>query len=86
MLIIIMSLKDQGNQFFKAGKFEEALKCYEEYIEFDPQPDKKSAYCNISFCYFKLGQFMESIEAANDSIYEDSSYNKAYYRKIQAYK
>ena len=30
--------------------------------------------------------FKESIEAADDSIIEDSTYHKAYYRKMQAFK
>lgn len=84
--MIIMSLKDQGNEYFRVGRYAEAIKCYQEYIEYDPQADKKTAYCNISFCHYKLKDYKDSIEAADDSISEDPSYNKAYYRKMQAYK
>ena len=68
------------------GSYEAAIKCYEEYIEYDPQPDKKVAYCNISFCHYKLKDYKDSIESAGDSISEDPTYHKAYYRKLQAYK
>jgi tetratricopeptide (TPR) repeat protein len=44
------------------------------------------AYANISFCQYKLGQYHESIESANDAIAEDSTYKKAYYRRYMAYK
>lgn len=33
-LIVVynMSLKDKGNELFRTGKFEEAVKCYELYL------------------------------------------------------
>lgn len=40
----------------------------------------------MSFCYFKMGRFQESIQAADDSIEQDQQYSKAYYRKMMAFK
>lgn len=71
---------------FRQGRYEEAIKCYEEYLEYDPCADKKTAYCNISFCHFKLRDYRDSIESADDCINEDPTYHKAYYRKLHAFK
>ena len=81
-----MSLKDKGNELFRTDQFLQAIKCYELYIEDDPKADKKVAYTNISFCHYKMKQYKESLEAADNAIEEDQTYAKAYFRKLHAYK
>lgn len=81
-----MSLKDKGNELFRTGRYEDAIHCYELYIEQDNHPDRKVAYTNISFCHYKMKQYKESLEAADNAIEEDQTYAKAYFRKMHAYK
>lgn len=38
------SLKATGNEFFKVGKYEEAIKAYGEALEFDVEAKNKAIY------------------------------------------
>jgi tetratricopeptide (TPR) repeat protein len=50
--------KKQGDNHFKDGRYEEAIKCYKEAIDLDP--NYKSAWNNLGFAYFKTGQLDEA--------------------------
>jgi tetratricopeptide (TPR) repeat protein len=48
------SFKKSGDEFFKQGKFNDAIQCYKKAIEINP--DFIPAWNNLGFAYFKIGQ------------------------------
>jgi len=50
--------KKSGDDYFKQGKYEEAIKCYNEAVELDP--NYLAAWNNLGFSYFKLGRLDEA--------------------------
>ncbi|XP_015753555.1 PREDICTED: serine/threonine-protein phosphatase 5-like [Acropora digitifera] len=75
--------KLQANQFFKDGKYDEALSLYTKAIDLNPQVP--AYYGNRSFCYIKTEYFGSALEDANKAIDLDKKYIKAYYRRASAY-
>ena len=78
------AIKAQGNAFFKAGKYAEAIGKYKEATQVD---DKVPSYwSNMAACYEKLRQFEEMADAARSCIKADKSFVKGYFRLAVAYK
>lgn len=50
--------KKSGDELFKEGKYEEAIKKYEEAVKINP--NYTEAWNNLGFTYFKLGKIEES--------------------------
>jgi DnaJ family protein C protein 7 len=60
-------LREQGNQAFKQGKFQEAIDRYTEAINLlidDQINELTKCYSNRSQCYINLNQYEEAIEDA----------------------
>lgn len=76
-------LKLLANQYFKDGKYDDALSHYTKAIELNPQVP--AYYGNRSFCYMKTEYYGSALEDANKAIDLDKKYIKAYYRRASAY-
>lgn len=77
-------LKDQGNQFFKTGKYAEAIVKYQEATKVDgTQP---AYWSNMAACYEKLGKFEDMADAALNCIKADRNFVKGYFRLATAHK
>ncbi|XP_019175212.1 PREDICTED: peptidyl-prolyl cis-trans isomerase FKBP65-like isoform X2 [Ipomoea nil] len=90
--------KEQGNVFFKAGKYEKASKRYEKavnFIEYDSSfsDEEKQAVtvlkvsCNLNnaACKLKLKDYKEAVKLCTKVLEIDSRSVKALYRRAQAY-
>lgn len=87
----IVSLKEQGNEAFKAQNLDEAAKSYTEAIELCSQcKDSGSAkllsqlHSNRAAVRLQGGEFREALNDANTSIQLDESNMKGYYRAAKS--
>ena len=68
-------LKNKGNAFMKAEKYDEAVKVYTEAIEKDPS--NHVLYSNRSAAYSKKDLFEEALKDADNTISMKSDWPKA---------
>ncbi|HIK29382.1 MAG: tetratricopeptide repeat protein [Oscillatoriaceae bacterium SKW80] len=73
----------QGKDFFLEGRYEEALKVYEQAIEADPE--SYEAWCGKGIALTKMKRFTEAIQAFNQSIRLNSEYAESWYEKARCY-
>ena len=80
------ALKAQANEFFKKGRYQEAMEYYSKAIEAE-EITKETAPCfgNRSFAACKLEQYGSALNDAHKAIELDPFYIKAYYRRAAAY-
>ncbi|XP_015668882.1 sperm-associated antigen 1 [Protobothrops mucrosquamatus] len=76
--------KNQGNEFVKKGKYEEALMKYDECIKLNSQ--EKTIYTNRALCFLKLLKYEEAKKDCDYVLQIDGSNIKALYRRALAYK
>ncbi|KAK4501165.1 hypothetical protein PRZ48_006971 [Zasmidium cellare] len=60
------SLRTQGNDLYKAGKFEEAIPLYQESAEL--APSDPAPLSNLSAAYFELGNYEASVIASDQAL------------------
>ncbi|KAF7837062.1 70 kDa peptidyl-prolyl isomerase-like [Senna tora] len=90
--------KEEGNAYFKAGKYERASKRYKKamrYIEFESNFNdeeeqqtkvlKISCNLNNAACMLKLKDYKEAVKLCTKVLELDSGNVKALYRRAQAY-
>ncbi len=70
-------IKEQGNTFYREGRYQEALKCYENAISINES--FKEAWLNRGMCYVQLKQTPEAIAAFRRALEIDPNYKKARY-------
>ena len=75
--------KDEGNVHFKKGAFAEAIACYNEAIELDPE--QPAFYTNRAFCHIRMENYGLAIADSTVAIELDKTFAKAYYRRGSAY-
>lgn len=82
------ALKELGNDQFKRGDTEGALKLYAEAISLlageDTATLRSTLFANQALCFLKLGDGIRSLQASEESLLADSSNIKALFRKCKA--
>ncbi|KAK9143115.1 hypothetical protein Syun_012515 [Stephania yunnanensis] len=81
---------DDGNDLFKAGKYEEALLKYEIAIQMAPKTPSSvevRSICdaNCVACFSKLGKYEDTIKECTKALELNSSYLKALIRRAEAH-
>lgn len=89
----------KGNFLFYEGIYPKAAEqyqialsyyeyCFPETEEAQQHIDniRHACWCNISLCYYRMGEYRRAIESASNVIKEDAQSIKAYYRRAQAYR
>jgi len=71
--------KDRGNEFFKQGKFPEAIAEYSEAIK--RNPEDHTLYSNRAACYTKIMQYDLGLKDCDECIKRKPDFVKAYTRK-----
>ncbi|CAK8676814.1 unnamed protein product [Clavelina lepadiformis] len=71
--------KKKGNDFYNAGKYPEALKCYNEAIK--RNPDNATLYSNRAACYMKLLEFRLALKDCDECVQKDPNFIKGHIRK-----
>jgi tetratricopeptide (TPR) repeat protein len=59
-------LKEQGNDFFRKGDYDAALRYYNSALEHEK--DNALVHSNKAMCFLKLNRFQEALESANESL------------------
>ncbi|GMH51385.1 hypothetical protein TL16_g01001 [Triparma laevis f. inornata] len=78
------AFKAEGNGFFKAGKYVEAIEKYKLATSVDP--NVPTYWSNMSASYEKLGNFGNAAEAGRSCIKADGKFIKGYFRLATALK
>lgn len=73
------SLKEAGNQHFKAKEYEKAKKLYTKAIGI--RKDAAVVYCNRAMCNLNLKLYYDALNDCNIAIRIDPNMTKAYYRR-----
>lgn len=76
-------LKEEGNEFMRAEKLEEAVEKYSKAIEIDGS--NQVYYCNRAAAFSKMNNHYAAIEDCKRAIDMDANYGKAYGRLGLAY-
>ncbi|CAA7055154.1 unnamed protein product [Microthlaspi erraticum] len=77
------SEKEQGNEYFKQKKFNEAIDCYSRSIALSPNA---VAYANRAMAYLKIKRYREAEVDCTEALNMDDRYIKAYSRRATARK
>ena len=78
------AIKAEGNAFFKAGKYAEAIEKYNAATAIDA--GVPAYWSNMAACYEKLGNYEKMAEAARSCIKADKNFVKGYFRLATAQK
>ncbi|KAM6102397.1 sperm-associated antigen 1 isoform 1-T1 [Theristicus caerulescens] len=78
------TLKNEGNDFVKKGKYEEAVSKYSECMKLNTK--ECTIYTNRALCYLKLYKYEEAKQDCDHVLQIEDSNIKAFYRRALAYK
>lgn len=78
------TLKNEGNDFVKEGKYEEAVNKYSECMKLNTT--ECTIYTNRALCYLKLYKYEEAKQDCDHVLQIEDSNIKAFYRRALAYK
>ncbi|XP_074307189.1 uncharacterized protein LOC141642313 [Silene latifolia] len=74
-----VSLKDQGNEFFKAGNYLKAAALYTQAIKIDP--NNPTLYSNRAAAFLNLVKLTKALADAEKTISLSPNWEKGYFRK-----
>ncbi|CAH8353705.1 unnamed protein product [Eruca vesicaria subsp. sativa] len=75
----VMAARTRGNDFFKAGRFQEASTAYGEGLDHDSR--NSVLLCNRAACLSKMGQFDRAVEDCTAALTVRPAYAKARLRR-----
>ncbi|KAJ0260728.1 Uncharacterized protein HA466_0039910 [Hirschfeldia incana] len=75
----VMAARTKGNDFFKAGRFQEASAAYGEGLDHDSR--NSVLLCNRAACLSKMGQFDRAVEDCTAALTVRHAYAKARLRR-----
>ncbi|KFP62828.1 Sperm-associated antigen 1, partial [Cariama cristata] len=78
------TLKNEGNDCVKKGKYEEAVNKYSECMKLNTE--ECTIYTNRALCYLKLYKYEEAKQDCDHVLQIEDSNIKAFYRRALAYK
>ncbi|XP_071594154.1 sperm-associated antigen 1 [Heliangelus exortis] len=78
------TLKSEGNDFVKMGKYEEAVNKYSECLKLNTE--ECTVYTNRALCYLKLSKYEEAKQDCDHVLQREGSNIKAFYRRALACK
>ncbi|XP_054023439.1 sperm-associated antigen 1 [Dryobates pubescens] len=78
------TLKTEGNDFVRRGKYEEAVNKYSECLKLNSE--ECTIYTNRALCYLKLYKYEEAKQDCDHVLQLEDSNIKAFYRRALAYK
>lgn len=78
------AFKGEGNSFFKAGQYQQAIDKYRSATDVDASVP--AYWSNMAACYEKIGKFEEMADAASNCIKADKTFVKGYFRLATAQK
>uniref|UniRef100_A0A8C3LTU8 Sperm associated antigen 1 n=1 Tax=Chrysolophus pictus TaxID=9089 RepID=A0A8C3LTU8_CHRPC len=78
------TLKSEGNDFVKKGKYDEAVNKYSECLKLNTKDC--TIYTNRALCYLKLHKYEEAKQDCDHVLPIEDSNIKAFYRRALAYK
>ena len=79
-----LELKNKGNEYFRQGKYDDALKLYSDAIEicpFEKTKELSTFYQNRAACYEHMKKYENVVEDCSKAIEYDKFYIKAYLRR-----
>lgn len=76
---MIAKARSRGNDFFNAGRYEEACSAYGEGLRYDSF--SYVLYCNRAVCWSKLGLWERSVEDCSQALKIQPNYTKALLRR-----
>ncbi|KAH9368857.1 hypothetical protein HPB48_004356 [Haemaphysalis longicornis] len=82
------AFKNQGNKYFKEGKFDKAIECYSEAIAICPKESTNELatfYQNRAAAFENLKNYTEVIADCTKAIELNNTYIKALHRRAKAY-
>ncbi|CAO2823056.1 unnamed protein product [Amaranthus hypochondriacus] len=82
--------KVEGNEFFKDGKYEDALSKYKFSLQVVPEmlesvELRSICHSNRAICYLKMGKYDEAAKESSKALELNPAYIKAYFRRAEAY-
>ncbi|XP_028261381.1 peptidyl-prolyl cis-trans isomerase FKBP5 [Parambassis ranga] len=96
-LELVVEVKNKGNQYFKAGRYYQAVIQYQRIISWlemecgtglDQQKRIQNyvltAHLNLALCFLRLKDFSQAVDNCNKAIELDGSNEKALYRRGEA--
>ena len=75
----VTAARSKGNDFFKAGRFQEASTAYGEGLDHDSR--NSVLLCNRAACLSKMGQFHRAVEDSTNALTVRPAYTKARLRR-----
>ncbi|XP_028403003.1 dnaJ homolog subfamily C member 7-like [Dendronephthya gigantea] len=84
---LLKSTKDDGNEAYKTGKFQEAYDLYSNALEIDPNNVSTCAklFYNRGVVASRLKMMTEAVDDCTEAINLDGSYLKAYIKRAKCY-
>jgi tetratricopeptide (TPR) repeat protein len=77
--------KEQGNDYFRMGQFNDAVRAYTKGIDVDPTSSTMHVlYGNRSMCYLKLKEWALAEKDATTCVQMNRTFTKGFYRRALA--